>query len=254
MRSARALLLAEWTKIRSVRSTVWTLVTAFLVTVLTSTVIAAVYNDQFDSLSAKQKADFDPTNLGFIGVQLGQLVLVVFAVLVVCSEYTTRTVRYSLMAVPRRGAFLAAKLTVATALVLVTSMATAFTTFGIAQSIFGDRGASLGDPGVARAVVGAGLYMTLITLLAMGLSAVLRSPMLSLGVLMPFFFLVSPILTTVPRIRTVARFLPDQAGGLVTHVRTNGWPFGPWAGLAILCGWTATLVLAGYLTLRRRDA
>ncbi len=81
--------------------------------------------------------------------------------------------------------------------------------------------------------------MTLIALFSMGVAAMLRSPMLSLGILMPFFFLISNILGAVSATKKVARYLPDQAGSKIMQVVTpidNDTPYGPWGGLAIMVG------------------
>jgi len=99
--------------------------------------------------------------------------------------------------------------------------------------------------------------MTLIALFSMGVAAMLRSPMLSLGVLMPFFFLISNILGAVSATEKIARYLPDQAGSKIMQVVTpvdNDTPHGPWGGLAIMLAWVAAALLGGYVLLKKRDA
>ncbi|HEY3480165.1 MAG TPA: ABC transporter permease [Streptomyces sp.] len=257
MTSVTAVLESEWTKIRSVRSTIWTLALAFLVTVGLAAVICATINATFDNQSQSDQASFDPTQATFFSMTLGQLALIVFGVLVMSSEYSTGMIRTSLAAVPQRGTFYAAKVAVAGALALVVAMATSFLTFFLGNALLGSHKASIGDPGVMRAVVGAGLYMTLLVLLCVGAAAMLRSPMLGLGILMPFFFLISPILSAVPKVKTVARYFPDQAGRKIMEtVQTsdNQTPYGPWAGLAIMAVWVVVALIGGYVVLRKRDA
>lgn len=107
------------------------------------------------------------------------------------------------------------------------------------------------------AVIGGGLYMGLIAMFSMGAAAMLRSPMLALGILMPFFFLISSILGAVEATRKVGQYLPDQAGGHVMQVvipPEDTTPYGPWGGLAIMVAWVAAALLGGYFTLRQRDA
>jgi ABC-2 type transport system permease protein len=85
----------------------------------------------------------------------------------------------------------------------------------------------------------------------------LRSPMLSLGILMPFFFLVSNILGNVSATKKIGRYLPDQAGSKIMQVVTpldDDTPYGPWGGLAIMVAWVALAVLGGYALLKKRDA
>ncbi|MEV5243373.1 ABC transporter permease [Streptomyces cinnamoneus] len=247
---------SEWTKIKSVRSTVWTLGIAVVVTVALGALISALSKRDFDNLSPKDKIQFDPTFISFAGMGLGQLALIVFGVLVVSNEYSTGMIRTSLAAVPQRGTFLFSKITIATLLAFAVGMLTSFVAFFVGQAMLGSHKAHLGDPGVLRAVVGGGLYMTAITVFSMGVATMLRSPMLSLGILMPFFFLISAILGNVPATRKVGQYLPDQAGQKVMQVVTFGddAPYGPWGGFAIMMLWVVAALIGGYVLLRRRDA
>jgi ABC-2 type transport system permease protein len=110
---------------------------------------------------------------------------------------------------------------------------------------------------VLRAVIGGGLYMTLIAMFSMGVAAMLRSPMLSLGILMPFFFLVSNILGNVSATEKIGQYLPDQAGSRIMQVVTpidDDKPYGPWGGLGIMVLWVIVALAGGYATLKKRDA
>ena len=127
-------------------------------------------------------------------------------------------------------------------------LATSFVTFFLGQAVLGDHKASIGDAGVLRAVIGGGLYMTLIAMFSMGVAAMLRSPMLSLGILMPFFFLISNILGNVSATKKIGRFLPDQAGSKIMQVVTpidDDTPYGPWGGLGIMALWVLAALPAG---------
>ncbi|MFK0289280.1 ABC transporter permease [Streptomyces sp. NPDC090442] len=248
---------SEWTKIRSVRSTVWTLGTAVLVTVALGVLICTLARRDFDSMPAERRLAFDPTNISFAGMGLGQLAMIVFGVLVVTNEYSTGMIRTSLAAVPRRGVFLFCKVLVATVLVFGVGLVTSFAAFFAGQAALGAHRAHLGDPGVLRAVIGGGLYMAMIALFSMAVATMLRSPMLSLGTLMPFFFLISNILGNVSATRKVGRYLPDQAGSKVMQVVApvnDQTPYGPWGGFAIMAAWTVAALIAAYVLLARRDA
>jgi ABC-2 type transport system permease protein len=166
-------------------------------------------------------------------------------------------IRTSLAAVPQRATFLFGKIAVATGLALVVGMVTGFAAFFLGQAMLGSHRASIGDPHVLRAVLGGGFYMTLIAMFSMGVAAMLRSPMLSLGILMPFFFLISNILGNVDATKKVGRFLPDQAGSRIMQVVTpidDDTPYGPWGGLGIMALWVAAALLGGYVLLQKRDA
>jgi ABC-2 type transport system permease protein len=257
MAAVTQVLRSEWTKIRSVRSTVWTLGIAVVVTVGLGVLICTLVSNDFDSMSVRDRLTFDPTNVSFAGMGLGQLAMIVFGVLVVSNEYSTGMIRTSLAAVPQRATFLFSKLLVATVLVFVVGVATSFVTFFAGQAVLGDHRAHLGDPGVLRAVIGGGLYMTLIALFSMAVAAMLRSPMLSLGILMPFFFLISNILGNVSATRKVGHYLPDQAGQKVMQVVSpadNDVPYGPWGGLAIMIAWVVVALVCGFVLMKKRDA
>src|SRR5690606_28233827 len=182
--------------------------------------------------------------------------MIAFGVLVVSAEYSTGMIRSSLSAVPQRGTFMASKVAIATLVVLVVGMATSFATFYIGQALLGEHRAAIQDPGVLRAVLGGGIYMVLISLFSMGVTFILRSPLLAFGILMPFFFLISNILTGVGATKKFANYLPDQAGTTVMTVvpETLNRPYGPWEGLLIMAGWVVAALVAGYAVLKARDA
>ncbi|MFG2995868.1 ABC transporter permease [Streptomyces sp. NPDC048340] len=257
--SLPAILKSEWTKIRSVASTTWTLVAAFVVTVGIGAALSAFVNSSFQDMEPAEQATFDPTLVSFSGMTLGQLAMIVFGVLVVGTEYSSGMIRTSLAAVPRRGSFLFGKLSVATGLALAVGLITSFLSFFLGQAILGGRSIGIGEPNVLRAVIGAGLYMALIALFSMGVATMLRSSMLALGILMPFFFLISNILGLVSATKKVAQYFPDQAGSKIMQVVPGAMgsdpvPYGPWGGLGIMVLWVAAAVLGGYVVLRKRDA
>ncbi|MFD0368985.1 ABC transporter permease [Streptomyces sp. NPDC127114] len=259
MAAASAVLQSEWTKIRTVSSTVWTLASALLVTVAMSAALCALMASEFDNLKEIERATFDPTFLSFSGMMLGQLAMVVFGVLVVGTEYSSGMIRTSLAAVPQRASFLFSKIAVAGALALLVGLATSFLSFFLGQALLGEHRTTLGADNVLRAVIGGGLYMGLIAIFSMGVAAMLRSSMLSLGILVPFFFLISQILSAVPKAKEVARYFPDQAGSKIMQVLpdamgTEKAPYGPWGGLGIMLVWVAAALAGGYLVLKHRDA
>jgi ABC-2 type transport system permease protein len=255
MATRGAVLLSEWTKVRTVRSTLITLVIAFVVTVGLGALISAITSGQWDKQTASERASFDPTSTSFSGIYLGQLAVIVFAVLVIANEYSSGMIRATLAAVPKRGTLLVSKVAVVLALVLPVALATSFVTFFLGQALLGSHGTSLGKDNVLRAVLGMAVYMTFIALLSLGVGFMLRKPVLSLGLLMPFFFLISPILSAVPKVKTVAHYFPDQAGAQMVRVTgTSSVPYGPLAGFFICLAWVAVCLLGGYLLLRHRDA
>jgi len=251
-----AVLLSELTKLRTVRSTAWTLLSACTVTVLLALCFSLLSRYASGQLASGEAADptGDPVFTSFAGMVLGQLAMVVFGVLAVSGEYSSGLISTSLHAVPRRGLLLGCKAAVVGGAALLTGLVTSFTSYAVGQAALGPYGTSLGEPGVLRAVFGAGLYMALLAVFAMGAATVLRSPLLALGLLMPFFFLVSPILGSLPRTQVVAQYFPDSAGMRIAQVEQLPGALGPWTGLGILVLWTAAAVVAAVVALRNRDA
>jgi ABC-type transport system involved in multi-copper enzyme maturation permease subunit len=254
--AVRAVLAAEWVKLRTVRSTSW----LFLLAAALSVGLAHLIGLSFADMTPDPARPFDPLFAAFYSLTLGQLPLVAFGVLMMGGEYSSGMIRASLAAVPRRGLFYGAKLLAEVPLLLGFSLVTVPAAFLVSQAALGPLGVSIGADGAVEAVIGACLYLTLITLFATGVATMLRSSALSLGVLLPLLFLGSQGLGNIPKVKTVTQFLPDQVGMVVMHLTGPpgdpqfGRPYGPWTGMGVLALWTAVALLGGYLVLRRRDA
>jgi ABC-2 type transport system permease protein len=245
-----AALRAEWIKATTLWSTRLSLLGFVVVTVGISVGVAA-------SVGRLQAAEpgYDAGTIAFYGLNFGHVAVIVLAVLLTAGEYGGRTIHTSLLAVPRRGVFLAAKLAVGSALVLAASALTAAVTVVATQRLLGPAGLPLTAPGMLRSTVAAALYPTLLAVFCMAVGVLLRDQAGTLSFLVPFFFLVSPLLELVPGLRRVAVFLPDRAGEIA--VRLHGRPidvFGPLVGLAVLTAWAAAAAVLAWWVLRRRDA
>ncbi|GAA4585994.1 ABC transporter permease subunit [Planotetraspora phitsanulokensis] len=251
--SLRPAFVSELTKIRTVRSTAWTLLLTLLVCAGLAYLVGASFR------GATRRENFDPLFATFYSLTLGQLPLVVFGVLVVGAEYSSGTIRASLTAVPRRGLYFAGKVLACALPAFCVSLLTVPATFFSAQAGLGPYGTSL-DSDVAAAAVGACLNLTLICVFAMGVAAMLRNTTLTLAILLPVFFLGSQGLGNIPGLRTVTQYLPDQVGMVVMHLAgPQGDPrwardYGPWTGLGLLALWASIALVGGFLVLRRRDA
>jgi hypothetical protein len=195
------------------------------------------------------RPDFDPIYSGFVGLLYGQLAMLAFGSLLVTTEYTSGTIRATLAAIPRRSLAYAGKLLTGCAAALVVAVVTAVVSWPANEAGLGPWGVSMSAPGVPRAIVGAAVYLTLICALAAGVGAMLRSSALTLGVLIPMFFIVGPILSRIPGVDEAARFLPDQAGAQIMAVGSTGLT--PGQGLLVVLAWTIVAVAAGYLRLRQ---
>ncbi len=279
----RRAMAAEWTKLWSVRSTMWTLVATGLAVVGLCALSTGTVNPS--------EIIDDPTRRSLIGIFLGQLIFGVLGVLVVSAEYGTGTIRATLSAVPRRPVVLAAKLLVFGAVAIVVSEILTFSAFAIGQAILSAKhavgtaaiaqqraqqlglkipsnlhallshgSASLGQPGVLRAVVGAGLYLAVLGLLALGLATIIRHTAGAIsafvGVVLVLPLIVQALPTSISN--AIARYLPANIG--LVMFSTQGVPdrvgpaFSPWTGFAILVGYTVAVLGMGCWVLIRRDA
>jgi ABC-2 type transport system permease protein len=249
---------AELTKVRTVRSTRWSLLVAVLACVCLGYAVSLSLRVSFPRLPAQQRHDWDPLYATFYSLTIGQLALVVFGVTVAGGEYSSGTILQSLTVVPRRGLFYAAKLGSAALTAAGAALVAVTGTFFAAQWALGPHGTSATEPGVPQAALGALCYLTLICALSAGLATALRSQAMALAVLLPLLLLDSQGLGNVPVLRLVIDYLPDQAGAVIMHLSGPagtrfGRPYGPWAGMGIMAGWTAGAVGAGYLVLLRTD-
>jgi ABC-2 type transport system permease protein len=255
------LMRSEWTKLHTVRSTIWALGTLVVATLGFTTLLTWLASTQWDTFTAVQKAAVvaDPTGqiLGS-GFSFSQLAICVLGVLVMTGEYSTGTIRASLLAVPRRTPMLLAKALVFGLLVLVVAEATAFVSFFIGAAILHSIApVSLGDPGVLRAVIGIGLYAAVLGVFAVAVGALVRHTAGAIAGLIGFVLVLSPLALLLPGTvgAHIYAYLPTVAGqAIATTVQGPDDLLSAWQGFGVFVLWTvALLALADHL-LKRRDA
>ncbi|WP_426569886.1 ABC transporter permease [Streptomyces canus] len=232
---------AEWIKIRTLRSQVGGLCAVLLATVAFSALAGADTDGD----------DVDPLFSAFFGVTFGQVAAIAFGTTAVAAEFQGGALRVSLAAVPHRGRWFAAKAAAIALPVLAVGLITGFATLVVGSATLGEEADGLGAAEGVRAAVGCGIHLTLMALFAAGLTAVLRSGVAALGILVPFLLLASFVIGDLSG--SVADFLPDRAGQVVLHGERDG-TLGPWTGLAVTALWTAAALAAGAWRVRRRDA
>ncbi|MGW5875090.1 ABC transporter permease subunit [Nocardiopsis terrae] len=250
-----ATLSSEWAKARTVRSTGWSIAAFVVIGVALSVLPAPPVVNRYDSAAEALANGLDPVSLGYSGIYLSMIALVVFSILSVTSEYSTGSVQGSLAAVPRRGVFYASKLVTVSAVVTVLSAATVLVSFLGTQAVIGDLAVSLTDDQVLRALGAGVLYVTLLCLFSMGVAAMLRSAALCIGIIVPMLFMVSNILTALPGVGKPAQFLPDQAGQqmMLRGDVPEDALLTPTTGFLVLLAWTVASVAGGYWAVARRD-
>ncbi|WP_405532332.1 ABC transporter permease [Streptomyces avidinii] len=241
-----AVLHSEWIKIRSLRGTFWSLISILVATVGIQALTAAALGQAEEGSMGE-----DPLLAAFYGLNFGQIAAIAFGATAFSAEFHNGALRTSLTAVPDRTRFYLSKMSILGALALVTGQLAGVLTFVAGQAFMGEYALELGDPGAVRAVVGCGLYLTLMTLFAAGLTAVLRSGVAVLSILIPFVVMVSFIVGSAAS--GVGQFMPDRAGQAMMRSQSYG-DLGPWTGLGVLALWAGVAVLGGWLAVRRRDA
>jgi ABC-type transport system involved in multi-copper enzyme maturation permease subunit len=252
---------AEWTKLRSVRSTAWTLLALAVITLGVAAIAGSTVSGNWHSMSLVERQSFDPTGLSLRGMLFGQLVIGVLGILVMSAEYSTGSIRSTLVAVPSRPQVMLTKIAVMAAVGFVVSEVLAFGAFFLGQMLLTSPAphATLAQPGVVRAVGGGGLVLTVLGLFALGLATVMRHSAAAIttyvGVLLVLPILVQALPSSISQ--PVTKFLPfhiSNAMTSVTHVLGNGPSLSPWVGFAVLCGYAVVALAVGTWTLVRRDA
>jgi ABC-2 type transport system permease protein len=249
---------AEWTKLRSVRSTNWTLLATVGLAIGFGALIAASQLSSWDGLEPIEQLRFDPTSFSLSGLFMAQLAVGVLGTVLVTSEYATGQIRATFGATPQRLGVLAAKATTFVGVTLVIGLIASFGSFWVGQLIFASKGlqASITDPGVLRAVSGGALYLTCIGLLGMGVGTILRRAAGGVASLAALVFIVPIVTGFLPSSfqDAIGRYLPAQAGMAIFNVVPAPHSLSPWVGFGVLLAYAAVSLTVGGLLLVRRDA
>lgn len=249
-----AVVRSELVKARSTRATAWTLPLTLLLTGGLAALLGAAWgkSDLVEDETAMRFAGFYP-------LTLSQLCLVVFAVLLVGNEFSTGTIRTSLIAVPGRGRLYAGKMIAGGLILLVVSLLAVAASQAMTRLTLGDHALPMDDKKLWLAILGACLYLPMIGLFAMGIAATLRSSIGALAILVPLLFLNSQGFGNIPKVKEVAQYLPDQVGQSLMRMFPENDPifsvdYDVTGAVFILLAWVAAALLGGYLVTRRREA
>ena len=250
---------SEWTKLLTVRSTLWTIAVTVVVGIGVSALATAEIHAHWATMSPPARASFNPVRVSLVAAFFCQLVLGILGVLVVSAEYGTGTIRATFAADPNRPLVVAAKVAVFGAVALVVGEVVSFLSFLVGQALLASpaRHATLATPGALRAVVGTGLYLCVIGLFGLGLATILRHTAGAIsafvGVLLVLPIIVSALPTSVQN--DITRFLPATMGRvLMSGAHHEQHVFAPWTGFLLLVGYTAAVLAVAVVLLVRRDA
>ncbi|HXZ71366.1 MAG TPA: ABC transporter permease [Streptosporangiaceae bacterium] len=252
-------LLSEFTKFRSLRSTMWTLLAAVVLMIGLGALFSGVTASQYHTFSWAEKAAFNPVTTSLNGVIFAVVAFGVLGVLLMGGEYSTGMIRSSLTAVPRRLPVLWGKVAVFAGSILSVSLAASFISFFLGQALLSSY--HLGVPITAhdalRSVIGAALYVTVSGLIGLALGALLRNTAAGIATFATVFFVIPLLATLLPASISnhMAQYLPSNAGSVIwggaAYVPNA---LAPWTGFALLCGYAVIVIGAGAWRLRRSDA
>src|SRR5215472_6201737 len=250
---------SEFTKFRSLRSTMWTLVAAVVLMTGLGALFSAAAASQYHTFNWVQRAAFNPVTTSLNGVIFAVVAFGVLGVLLTGGEYSTGMIRSSLTAVPRRLPVLWGKVAVFAGSIFSVSLVASFISFFLGQALLSSQ--HLGVPVTAhdalRSVIGAALYVTVAGLIGVALGAVLRNTAAGIATFAAVFFVLPLLAMLLPASVSdhLVQYLPSNAGGVLwggAALVPNA--LSPWTGFALLCGYAAVLIGAGAWRLRRADA
>lgn len=250
---------SEWTKLRTLRSTRWSLLAAFVAMAGLGPLIAAAQMGRWDRLDPHDRLTYDAINTGVGGWHLAQLAIGVLGVLVITGEYTTGMIRSSLMAVPRRLPVLWGKLVVFALVTFVLMLIAALISFFSVQAIVSEHHVqrTLSDPGALRTVIGSALFLTMLAVMCVGLGGLLRNTAGGIALFVFLLFVLPGISAILPSSlnNSISPYLPLSAATTVaSHSFDSSHHLSVWGGFALFCGYAALAVAAAAATLLRRDA
>jgi ABC-2 type transport system permease protein len=253
----RRIMRSEWTKFRSVRSTVWTLLIAVALMIGVSALFSAVVADEYHTFNASDRAAFSPVTTSLAGFSLAQLAIGVLGVLLISGEYSTGMIRASLTAVPRRLPVLWGKLGVFAGVVLSLSLVAGVISFYIGQTLLASHhlNVAITAPGALRSVVGAALYVTVAGTIGLALGALLRNTAAAISAFVGAFFVIPQLTALLPASisNNLDPYLPSNAGSSLFGAGPSH-ALSPWVGFIVFCGYAIALVSAAAYRLIRGDA
>jgi ABC-2 type transport system permease protein len=252
---------AEWTKLRTVSGPAW-----LLLAVAALTVAVGVAATGATHCPQNLTCPVDTTKLSLTGVQFGQAVVAILAVLMVSNEYSSGMMRVTLAAMPNRSAVLAAKAILLAGLVLVAGAVAVFGSVLAGHLILPGHGFTaargfhpvwLSYGPTLRAACGSVLFLALIALLSLGVAVMLRDSAVSIGAVLALLYVFPIVLAFVGNAHwqhRLERWTPTTAGLTIQDtIGLKGLAITPWAGLGVLAIWAGAAMLAGGLAFRFRD-
>ena len=254
-------LAAEWLKLTSLRSTYITLGLGFVLSLVATGLTALAFGSTFDGWSETQQATFEPITFAMVGNVIALIVVTVFGVLTVSSEYSTGMIRLSMIATPRRSRVLWAKLVLVFGITLAIGIATVAGMFLVGQAVLSQYDmptASLGDADALKMVLGLGAATPLFPVIGFTLGIILRSTAGAITAALGLLWLPLVFKDLLPlwAQENILSLLPGSAvdSFTITHIVQSSTDSAPAVGVALVVAWLAGFVGVAQLLLHRRDA
>jgi ABC-type transport system involved in multi-copper enzyme maturation permease subunit len=250
---------SEWTKLWTLRSTRWSMLIAFVAMAGLGPLVAAVQMSRWTRMDPHERLVYDAINTGVGGYHLAQLAIGVLGVLVITGEYTTGMIRSSLMAVPRRLPVLWGKIAIFAAVTFVVMFIGALISFFAVQSIVTQHHVqhSLSDPGALRTVIGVALFLTVLSVLCVGIGGMLRNTAGGIAAFVGLLFVLPGISAILPSSvnDAISPYLPLNAGTTIaSHTFDNSHHLSTWGGFALFCLYATVAVAGAAVVMLRKDA
>ncbi|MDQ1714335.1 MAG: type transport system permease protein [Frankiaceae bacterium] len=247
---------AEWIKLKSVRSTRWTIATMLTIGIGGTALLAFAISNTWKTMDPQDKVGFNAVDASLQTMVFAQLVLVVLGVLAMTAEYSSGTIRATLAAVPRRITALGAKAIVFAAVAAIVSVVACFGAFFVAQPLLRTTGASttIGAHGVIGSLLGAVTYLVLLGLIALGIGAIVRSTAAGISVGVGLVFILPLIASFLPGqlSSSVGKWLPmSLAGSLMQPVHDSNTLSTGMAAVMMAVYAAVALTVGGFLLVRR---
>lgn len=250
---------SEWTKLRTLRSTWWSLAVTIVAGLGFTIAATAVYTAHYNTLDPSTRAEFRSDTIGLIlqpAAQFAVLAVCVLGVLLMAGEYSTGMIRATMLAAPKRTSALLAKGAAFAGLILVLSEVLAFACFFIGSAITSKHASvSLTDPTTLRAVGAFGLYMTAMGLIALSVGALVRHTAAGVSIILAMQFVLPGVLSLIPGSlgEHLSGALPSGASVMMSSGHNASNTYSPLQGLGILAAWTVVLGAAALVSIKKRD-
>jgi hypothetical protein len=251
-------LLSEWTKFRSVRSTAWSLLVGFVLTIAFPVIFSFVTSSHWGTMSPRDRAGRHPLEIALAGVNVAQLAIAVLGVLVISAEYSTGSIRSTLTAVPTRLPVLWAKVLDYAVVSFLLILPATLVSFFASQAILARHHIlqiSFAHGGVARSVIGGAVYVMLVGIFALAIGAIVRNTAGGIATFAGIFFVLPPLMNVLPLSwnNAISQYLPMEAGSQLFALHHGAHTLTTLAGGLVMVAYCAAALLIAAVLLVRRD-